>query len=84
MHRSRVIGSARSDARSTLLVADALRHAGVPASARVARPVVCTPEQEVCWVVGYRIDDHVKVTARTRRFLWMSVESAPSTASDHS
>jgi tRNA(Ile)-lysidine synthase len=68
---------------STLLVADALRLAGVPASARAARPVVCTPEQDVCWVVGYRIDDHVKVTARTRRFLWMSVEPASSTASDH-
>jgi tRNA(Ile)-lysidine synthase len=67
---------------ASLLVADALRLAGVPASARAARPVVCTPERKVCWVVGYRIDDHVKVTARTRRFLWMSVESVPSTASD--
>ena len=67
--------------RTPLLVADALREAGVPASARAARPIVCTPLQKVCWVVGYRIDEHVKVTAHTRRFLWMSVETASSTAS---
>jgi tRNA(Ile)-lysidine synthase len=27
----------------------------------------------VVWVVGYRIDDRVRVTSRTRRFLWMTV-----------
>jgi tRNA(Ile)-lysidine synthase len=27
----------------------------------------------VIWVVGYRIDDRVRVTSRTRRFLWMTV-----------
>ena len=67
--------------RTPLLVADALREAGVPASARAAWPIVCTPLPKVCWVVGYRIDEHVKVTAHTRRFLWMSVETASSTAS---
>jgi tRNA(Ile)-lysidine synthase len=29
----------------------------------------------VIWVVGYRIDDRVRVTSRTRRFLWMSVSA---------
>lgn len=33
----------------------------------------------VVWVVGYRIDDHARVTSRTRRFLWMTV-SAPVSA----
>ena len=26
------------------------------------------------WVVGYRIDDRVRVTSRTRRYLWLSVD----------
>ena len=25
------------------------------------------------WVVGYRIDDRVRVTSQTRRYVWMSV-----------
>jgi tRNA(Ile)-lysidine synthase len=59
----------------TKLVADGLREAGIAASDRRDRPIVMSAAREVCWVVGYRIDEHVKVTARTRRFLWMSVES---------
>jgi tRNA(Ile)-lysidine synthase len=34
------------------------------------------PEDGAVWVVGYRIDDRVRVTAGTRRFLWMSAEPA--------
>jgi tRNA(Ile)-lysidine synthase len=60
---------------STRPVHDALRDAGVPASSRPAHPVVCTMRRDVAWVVGYRIDDRVKVTAHTLRFLWMSVEA---------
>jgi tRNA(Ile)-lysidine synthase len=56
------------------LVADALREAGVAASARAGRPVVVSPAGAVFWVVGYRIDDHAKVTARTQRFLWIAAE----------
>ena len=26
------------------------------------------------WVVGYRIDDRVRVTSRTRRYLWVTSE----------
>ncbi|HEY5012577.1 MAG TPA: hypothetical protein VIK61_07720, partial [Acidimicrobiia bacterium] len=29
----------------------------------------------VVWVVGYRIDDRVRITSRTRRFLWMTVSA---------
>ena len=66
------------------LVRDALVDAGVPAGRRAASPVVsagpgaAVPPDSVIWVVGYRIDDRVRVTSRTRRYLWMSVE--PSSA----
>ncbi len=66
-----------------MLVADALRQAGVPASARAARPVVCTPEQR--GLLGRRLPyrrpreghrAHAPVPLDDRR-------TAPSTASDH-
>jgi tRNA(Ile)-lysidine synthase len=62
------------------LVRDALVDAGVPAGRREGSPVVCAgpdaavPADSALWVVGYRIDDRVRVTSRTRRYLWMSVE----------
>lgn len=59
------------------LVHDALAEAGIPAGSRVAHPVVANAGGEVCWVVGYRIADHVKVTARTRRYCWMTIDSEP-------
>jgi tRNA(Ile)-lysidine synthase len=68
--------------RGTKLVRDALVEAGVPAGRRAVSPVVsagpgaAVPTDSAIWVVGYRIDDRVRVTARTRRYLWMSVEPA--------
>jgi tRNA(Ile)-lysidine synthase len=62
------------------LVRDALVDAGVPASRRGAAPIVAAGEgaalapDSALWVVGYRIDDRVRVTARTRRYLWLSVD----------
>jgi len=62
------------------LVRDALVEAGVPARLRANAPVVfagagaAVPPDSALWVVGYRIDDRVRVTARTRRYLWMSAE----------
>jgi tRNA(Ile)-lysidine synthase len=62
------------------LVRDALVEAGVPAGRRAHAPIVSAGSGAVVaadsaiWVVGYRIDDRVRVTARTRRYLWMSVE----------
>ena len=51
---------------------DALAEAGVPAAARLTAPVVAA--EGPIWVVGYRIDHRVRVTSRTRRFLWLSAE----------
>jgi tRNA(Ile)-lysidine synthase len=65
----------RSGTKSVL---GALREAGIASSDRPERPIVTRPTRNVCWVVGYRIDEHVKVTARTRRFLWISAEAIPS------
>ena len=56
------------------LVHDALAEAGVAASRRAYAPVVAGDEP--VWVVGYRIDHRVRVTSGTRRFLWLSAESA--------
>ncbi len=69
------------------LVHDALAEAGVAASLRSAAPVVTAPaattagtgagsEDGTIWVVGYRIGHRVRVTAGTRRFLWLSAEPA--------
>jgi tRNA(Ile)-lysidine synthase len=62
------------------LVRDALGEAGIPAGRRAQAPIVSAGPDAVVsadspiWVVGYRIDDRVRVTSRTRRYLWMSVE----------
>jgi tRNA(Ile)-lysidine synthase len=62
------------------LVRDALVEAGVPAGRRALAPVVyagadaAVPAGCALWVVGYRIDDRVRVTSRTRRYLWMSAD----------
>jgi len=54
------------------LVRDALAEAGVPAGRRAVSPIVAAPEP--IWVVGYRIDHRVRVTTRTRRYLWLQAE----------
>jgi tRNA(Ile)-lysidine synthase len=56
-------------------VADALAEAGVPAETRARHPLLATPGGEVIWLVGYRVDDRVRVSADTRRFLWLTVEA---------
>jgi tRNA(Ile)-lysidine synthase len=56
-------------------VTDALAEAGVPAEARARQPLLATPGGEVIWLVGYRVDDRVRVSAGTRRFLWVTVET---------
>jgi tRNA(Ile)-lysidine synthase len=47
----------------------------IPRRLRERVPVVCSPEQ-IVWVVGSRIDDRVKVTGETRRFLRITFEKA--------
>jgi len=54
------------------LIRTALAEVGVPAGRRESAPIVATAEP--IWVVGYRIDHRVRVTARTRRYLWLQAE----------
>jgi len=65
-------------------VADALAEAGVPAHARAGHPILARPGADgadggldgcALWVLGYRIDDRVRVSPGTRRFLWLTVEA---------
>jgi hypothetical protein len=55
-------------------VADALAEAGVPPEERLRHPVLARTNGEPLWVLGYRIDDRVRVGADTRRFLWLIAE----------
>jgi tRNA(Ile)-lysidine synthase len=65
-------------------VADALAEAGLPVHARPGHPILARPgangaveDPDGCalWVLGYRIDDRVRVSPGTRRFLWLTVEA---------
>lgn len=47
---------------------DFFTDAKVPRTGRPKVPLVCDGEK-ICWVVGYRLDDRVKVTDRTRKVL---------------
>jgi hypothetical protein len=65
-------------ARGSKTVFGALAELAVPASARGRRLVLAAGDAAVVpagtplWVLGYRIDDRVRVTSRTRRFLWIA------------
>ena len=59
-------------------VADALAEMGVPPEERGRHPVLVGAGEEPLWVLGYRIDHRVRVTAATRRFLWVTAESGGS------
>jgi tRNA(Ile)-lysidine synthase len=63
-------------------VADALAEIGVPAAERARHPILAGapkkgqgPDGTPLWVLGYRIDDRVRVSGGTRRFLWLTVEA---------
>ncbi|MGQ0824826.1 MAG: tRNA lysidine(34) synthetase TilS [Actinomycetota bacterium] len=62
-------------ARGAKGVLDALAEVGVPAAERRRRPVMVDAVGRVCWVVGYRIDERVRVTSHTRRFLWIEAST---------
>lgn len=66
--RFRPLGMARSKK-----VGDFFTDRRVPVRLRQHVPLLAGRDG-VVWVVGHRIDDRVKVTAATRRFLWISVE----------
>lgn len=57
-------------------LADVLAEAKIPRGDRDRVPVVATGA-DVLWVVGHRISEHVKVTERTERHLWMTFEGGP-------
>jgi tRNA(Ile)-lysidine synthase len=57
------------------VVSDALAEAGVPARDRAGHPILADPDGSPLWVLGYRIDDRVRVSPGTRRFLWLTVEA---------
>ncbi|HET9729720.1 MAG TPA: tRNA lysidine(34) synthetase TilS, partial [Acidimicrobiia bacterium] len=59
-------------ATGSKLVRDALAEGGIPAGVRDHAPIVVADGP--IWLVGYRIDHRVRVTARTRRYLWLSAE----------
>jgi tRNA(Ile)-lysidine synthetase-like protein len=67
--------------RGSKPVVEVLAEAGVPATARGAQLVLTAGDDAVrpagspIWVVGYRIDHRVRVTSRTRAFLWISVHA---------
>jgi tRNA(Ile)-lysidine synthase len=44
-----------------------------PASGGVGGPGTALPAGAPWWVLGYRVDDRARVTARTRRYLWIAV-----------
>jgi tRNA(Ile)-lysidine synthase len=46
--------------------------AKIPRAWRQRVPIVCSPRQ-ILWVVGYRIDDRVKVTDTTQRVLCLTI-----------
>jgi tRNA(Ile)-lysidine synthase len=62
----------------TKTVFDALAECGVPSSQRSRQLVLAAndscalPSGTPWWVLGYRIDGRVRVTSRTRRFLWIA------------
>jgi tRNA(Ile)-lysidine synthase len=39
------------------------------------QPRLASPDGSPLWVLGYRIDDRVRVSPGTRRFLWLTVEA---------
>jgi len=47
----------------------------VPAQDRSGHPILAGPDGCALWVPGYRIDDRVRVSPGTRRFLWLTVEA---------
>jgi tRNA(Ile)-lysidine synthase len=62
-------------ARGTKLVRDAQAEAGIPARLRSHAPIIVADEP--IWVVGYRIDNRVRVTTATRRYLWLCATPDP-------
>lgn len=57
-------------------VGDFFTDARVPVRRRREVPIVSGEDGTIVWIAGHRIDDRVKVTERTRSFLWMGFEES--------
>lgn len=55
-------------------VTSVLADHGVPRGVRASQPIVATVDGTPLWVVGYRVGGHARVTASTRRYLWLRAE----------
>ena len=55
---------------------DFMVDAGIPLAQRDGVPILCSPEH-IVWVVGWRIDDRVKVADGTRAVLQVAFLPAP-------
>ncbi len=69
--RLRAIG--RSSATSVIAARKAV---GVPLDERHVMPIVTRADGEILWALGYRGAHAARVTARTRRYCWMTVTEA--------
>jgi tRNA(Ile)-lysidine synthase len=69
----RLIGIGRTSSRSVIA---ARKSVGVAVDERHAWPVVASPDGEILWALGYRGAHAARVTARTRRYCWMTVTEA--------
>jgi tRNA(Ile)-lysidine synthase len=47
----------------------------IPRESRRNIPILCDREK-ICWIVGYRLDERVKVTSRTQRVLCVEMISS--------
>jgi len=64
------------DGRWTAVVdADRAGPSAVLGPGRPGHPVLAGPDGSPLWVLGYRVDDRVRVSPGTRRFLWLTVEA---------
>lgn len=57
-------------------VREVLAEARVPVSERSTHPILVDAAGMPLWVLGYRVDHHARVTPQTRRYLWISCQSA--------
>ncbi len=75
MVRSRMPGDRISPLgmRGTKKVKDLFIDEKVPLAERATIPLVTTGDEEIIWVLGLRISDKYKVTARTKRILKLSI-----------
>jgi len=60
--------------RNAKKLGDYFTDAKVPGTER-ERAAVVTNRDAVVWVVGHRVDDRFKVTARTTRYLWLETDA---------